>query len=154
MRHTASDHVPPDPFNLARFVLEQEGIYPTALAELQAGRKRTHWMWFIFPQVAGLGSSPMAEMFAINSLEEARAYLAHPLLGPRLLRCASALLAHRGKQMVDIMGGVDTLKLRSCMTLFAALGQDGSQFTAVLDTFFNGESDPMTDEVMATWDRT
>ena len=142
---------PPDPHNLKRFVLEQDGIYPTALAELQAGHKRTHWMWFIFPQVAGLGTSPMAEMFAINSLDEARHYLAHPLLGPRLRRCASELLTHHDKSAEHILGYIDALKLRSSMTLFTLASPDDLVFSQVLDALYDGVRDSRTTRIIEEW---
>ncbi len=111
-----------DPYRLGRFAAAQDrgGTYQRALAELRAGRKVSHWMWFIFPQVAGLGLSAMAREYAISSLQEARAYLAHPVLGPRLAECAGALLATRGKSAEDILGPVDAMKARSSMTLFQA----------------------------------
>src|SRR4051794_9884578 len=110
-----------DPFRLRRFVDAQDrgGTYDAALAELRAGRKRTHWMWFVFPQIAGLGRSPMAQEYAIGSIEEARAYLEHPVLGARLRESARALTAHAGVTAQDIFGGIDAMKLRSSMTLFA-----------------------------------
>src|SRR5688572_30698624 len=106
------------PFDLDRFVAAQEGVYRSALDELRAGRKTGHWMWFVFPQVAGLGSSDMSRRYAIGSLAEARAYLAHPILGARLRECARALLAVRGRGAEAILGDIDARKLRSSMTLF------------------------------------
>jgi uncharacterized protein (DUF1810 family) len=128
---------------LERFVEAQDGVYDDALAELSAGRKRTHWIWFIFPQIAGLGSSPTARLYAIASLDEARAYLAHPVLGPRLRECAQALLAIDGRSARDILGYPDDLKLRSSMTLFARAADDPGVFQAVLDRYFDGP-DPLT----------
>jgi len=128
---------------LDRFVEAQDGAYDDALAELTTGRKRTHWMWFIFPQIAGLGSSPTAQFYAIASLDEAKAYLAHPVLGPRLRECARALLAVDGRSAHDIFGYPDDLKLRSSMTLFARAADDPAPFQAVLDRFYDGP-DPRT----------
>lgn len=128
----------PDPHALHRFVAAQAPVYAQALDELRAGRKRTHWMWFIFPQVAGLGSSPTAQRYAIRSRAEAAAYLAHPVLGPRLHECAAALLAVEGRGATEILGAPDDVKLRSSMTLFAALGGAGNPFAAVLDRYFAG----------------
>lgn len=124
-------------YDLERFVTAQAGVYPAALAELRAGEKRSHWMWFVFPQIAGLGRSAMAAAYAIGSIEEARAYLAHPVLGPRYLECVGALLAHRGRSAAAIMGSVDAMKLRSSLTLFAAAGAGGSVNKA-LRAFFGG----------------
>ncbi|MBS1886719.1 MAG: DUF1810 domain-containing protein [Actinobacteria bacterium] len=137
-----------DPFGLQRFVAAQEdaAIYARALAELRAGRKQGHWIWFVFPQIAGLGSSPMSEAYAIRSLAEARAYLDHPVLGPRLRECAEALLATDPSQSAEqILGGIDALKLRSSMTLFARAAPEEALFPAVLDRFFGGEEDHETD---------
>jgi uncharacterized protein (DUF1810 family) len=133
-----------DPFDLERFVRAQEGVHDTALAELRAGRKRTHWMWFVFPQVAGLGASPMARRYAIGSLAEARAYLDHPLLGRRLSECAEALLALEGREARDVLGYPDDLKLRSCATLFAAVAPPGSPFERLLARYYGGQRDPET----------
>jgi uncharacterized protein (DUF1810 family) len=135
-------------FDLNRFVAAQEGIYPQALAELRAGRKRSHWMWFVFPQLAGLGRSPIAIFYAIASAGEARAYLAHPLLGPRLRECTEAVLAHRGRSPEAIFGVVDAMKLRSSMTLFEAMAAEPAPFAAILDGFFAGERDPATLELL------
>ena len=128
---------------LDRFVQAQDGVYDDALAELTAGRKRTHWMWFVFPQIAGLGSSPTAQRYAIRSLDEARAYLAHPVLGPRLRECAQALLAVPGRPAHEILGHPDDMKLRSSMTLFARAADEPALFEAVLDRFYDGP-DPHT----------
>jgi uncharacterized protein (DUF1810 family) len=122
---------------LNRFLEAQEGVYPQALAELRAGRKRSHWMWFVFPQIAGLGSSPTAQRYAITSLDEARAYAEHPVLGARLRECAEALLAVDGTA-ADIFGYPDDLKLRSSMTLFARAADDPAVFQAVLDKYYDG----------------
>jgi uncharacterized protein (DUF1810 family) len=128
-------------FELERFVRAQDegGTYEAALAELRAGRKRGHWMWFVFPQVAGLGSSPAAQLFAIPGLAEARAYLAHPVLGPRLVEAARALAALPGGDPVAVLGPVDALKLRSSMTLFARADPDQPVFPEVLAKYYDGE---------------
>jgi len=133
-----------DPFNLDRFVAAQAGCYATTLAEIGRGRKESHWMWFVFPQLDGLGSSPTAKKYAIKSLDEARAYLAHPVLGPRLVECAEAALAVTGRTAEDIFGPVDATKLRSCATLFAAVAPAGSPFHRLLDKYFNGTPDDRT----------
>jgi uncharacterized protein (DUF1810 family) len=138
-----------DPHDLARFVEAQEGVYPHALAELRAGRKRSHWMWFVFPQLDGLGSSPMARRYAIKSRAEAEAYLRHPALGPRLLECAAALLGVEGKTAHEIFGSPDDWKLRSCATLFAQVSPAGSPFERVLDAYFAGRPDERTLELLA-----
>jgi uncharacterized protein (DUF1810 family) len=130
-----------DPFDLERFVRAQAGSYETALAELRAGAKRSHWMWFVFPQIAGLGSSAMARTYAIRSLEEARAYLAHPPLGPRLRACVAAMDALAERDPARVLGGIDAVKLRSSLTLFAAVDP---WFAGGLDRWFGGERDPAT----------
>jgi len=131
--------------SLDRFVAAQQRDYPIALAELRAGAKRSHWMWYIFPQMRGLGMSAMAQTYGIADLAEARAYLAHPVLGARLVESIDALLEHRGKDIVAILGGVDAMKLRSTMTLFEAAAKGGeSRFAAILDAFYAGERDPAT----------
>ena len=127
---------------LERFIDAQEGVIERALAELRRGRKETHWMWFVFPQIEGLGTSPIARRYAIRSLDEARAYLAHPVLGPRLVECAEAALEAEG-DAVDVFGPPDDLKLRSCATLFERAGGP-PVFAALLDRFFAGERDPPT----------
>ena len=126
------------------FLTAQTPIYPTALAELRAGHKRTHWMWFMFPQIAGLGMSAMSQRYALSSLDEARAYLAHETLGPRLLECTRAVLAHPEKSANAIFGAPDNLKFRSSMTLFAHAAPDQPEFWQALDTFFDGKDDPET----------
>lgn len=131
--------------DLQRFLDAQASSYAAALAELRRGRKVTHWMWFVFPQVAGLGRSAMAQRYAIASLDEARAYLAHPLLGPRLREASAAVLAHAGTRSAEaIMGGVDAIKLRSSMTLFEAVGEEPAVFAGVLDAFYAGQRDAAT----------
>jgi uncharacterized protein (DUF1810 family) len=135
-----------DPYRLERFVSAQDqlGTYQRALAEIRAGEKVSHWMWFIFPQAAGLGFSAMAREYGISSLDEARAYLAHPVLGPRLAECAGALLALDGLTAQDIFGGVDAMKLRSSVTLFQAADPDAVAFGAVLAKYFDGQQDQAT----------
>jgi uncharacterized protein (DUF1810 family) len=140
-----------DPYDLERFVRAQAsgGLYDRALAELRAGRKESHWMWFVFPQLRGLGRSPTAQAFGIASLAEARAYLAHPLLGPRLLACTEAVAQAAAPSASSIFGQLDALKLRSSMTLFSRAAPDEPLFQRVLDRFFGGEPDPLTDERLA-----
>ena len=133
-----------DPHHLGRFVLAQEDVYDTAVSELRAGRKRTHWMWFVFPQIAGLGRSAMAQRYAIASPAEAEAYLAHPVLGPRLLECARILLGLTAASATDVLGAVDAQKLRSSMTLFARAAPDEPVFRDVLTRYFDGEQDGET----------
>ncbi len=128
-----------DPYNLNRFLTAQESVYDRALAELKSGRKRTHWMWFIFPQIDGLGHSETARFYAIKNLEEARAYLRHPILGARLAECAEAVLAVEGRTAAEIFGYPDDLKLRSSMTLFASVSEPGSVFERVLAKYYHGE---------------
>ncbi|SNS44059.1 Uncharacterized protein, DUF1810 family [Geodermatophilus saharensis] len=133
-----------DPYRLARFVVAQDGTYPQALAELRAGRKRSHWMWFVFPQVAGLGRSPTAQHYALSGLDEARAYLAHPVLGPRLVESAQALTEIDQSDPEAVLGTVDAVKLRSSMTLFARADPEQPVFRAVLDRYFGGQEDEAT----------
>jgi uncharacterized protein (DUF1810 family) len=133
-----------DPFDLQRFVDAQGEAYDRALTEVRAGRKRSHWMWYVFPQLAGLGSSSMATRYAIASLDEARAYLAHPLLGPRLTAIAEAALAVQAGTADVIFGYPDDLKLRSSATLFAHVSPAGSVFHRLLDRFFDGRPDERT----------
>jgi uncharacterized protein (DUF1810 family) len=134
-----------DPYDLQRFVDAQEHIYGTVTAELAAGRKRSHWMWFVFPQLRGLGSSPTAVRFGISSADEARAYLAHELLGSRLRECARLVARIDGRSARDVFGSPDDMKLRSSMTLFARVSDDdNADFVTVLDKFYGGEEDPAT----------
>ncbi len=133
--------------DLERFVAAQDGVFGTALAELRAGRKRSHWMWFVFPQIAGLGSSPTARRYALSGLDEARAYLAHPVLGPRLREASRAVLAVEGRSAEQILGHPDDLKLRSSMTLFARAADDPAVFEAVLERYYDGP-DPRTVELL------
>lgn len=135
-----------DRFDLDRFVKAQGGVYDVALGELRAGRKRSHWMWYVFPQLAGLGSSPTAQAYAIRSLQEARAYLAHPVLGPRLVECVQAVNAVRERSACDIFGYPDELKFRSSLTLFllAAASEAKAPFQRALDKYFGGQGDALT----------
>jgi uncharacterized protein (DUF1810 family) len=133
-----------DPYDLDRFVQAQENDFEGALAEVRRGRKESHWMWYIFPQFAGLGMSAMSQRYAIKSAAEARAYLAHPLLGSRLLVSTEALLDLKGRSADEIFGFPDNRKLRSCLTLFAAVSPPGSVFERVLAKYFQGENDPAT----------
>ena len=133
-----------DPFNLDRFVTAQASCYERVLAELRRGHKSSHWMWFIFPQIAGLGRSPTAQFYALGSLDEARAYLNHPVLGPRLVECTKAANAVPDGSAYDIFGGIDELKFRSSMTLFAEATPEEPAFQAALDRFFEREKDPLT----------
>jgi uncharacterized protein (DUF1810 family) len=137
-----------DPFNLERFVSAQAEVFPQVLEELHAGEKRTHWIWFIFPQMKGLGHSPQAAYYGIGSLEEAVAYLRHPLLGPRLRRCVRLVTLVEGRNLREILGSPDDLKFRSSMTLFARAAEeavlDSTDFHEALKKYFNGEADPLT----------
>lgn len=132
-----------DPFNLARFITAQEGVYNGVLAELKNGNKRSHWMWYIFPQLEGLGQSSTSKYYAIHSRKEASAYLNHPVLGSRLIECANIVLAIEGRTVSEIFGYPDNLKLRSSMTLFSRVATD-SVFVRVLDKYFQGERDVRT----------
>jgi len=133
-----------DPFQLQRFAAAQDGVFDRVREELRAGRKRSHWMWFIFPQIAGLGVSPMAQFYALASLDEARAYLAHPLLGPRLRECAELVLRVEGRSLLDIFGDPDRMKFRSSMTLFERAAPLEPIFAAALDKYCGGLRDPAT----------
>ena len=135
--------------NLGRFFTAQKGVYEQALAELRLGRKESHWMWFVFPQIAGLGRSAMATHYAIGSMAEARAYLGHPELGVRLAESTDAVLAHAGRRSAEaIFGSVDAVKFRSSMTLFEAAG-GGARYRQALDRFYGGEADPATVGLLA-----
>jgi uncharacterized protein (DUF1810 family) len=138
-----------DPDDLRRFTEAQERVYPTVLAELADGRKRSHWIWFIFPQLRGLGRSPTAHHYGIASAQEARAYLADPTLGPRLRECARLVAEIDGRSAEQVFGWPDCLKVRSCMTLFAAVAADAADFQAVLDKFYDGLGDPVTVEMLS-----
>jgi uncharacterized protein (DUF1810 family) len=137
-----------NPYELQRFVDAQEPVYGRVLGELRGGRKRSHWIWFIFPQLRGLGRSPTAVKYGISSREEARAYLAHQILGPRLRECTRLVRQIDGRPVEDIFGWPDNLKVRSSMTLFARCTDDNADFVAVLDKFYNGEEDPLTVELL------
>ncbi|MGB7738985.1 MAG: DUF1810 domain-containing protein [Steroidobacteraceae bacterium] len=139
-----------DPFDLDRFVQAQDGTFATALAEIRSGRKRSHWMWYVLPQIAGLGFSAMSQRYAIQGAAEAQAYLEHPVLGPRLLECVEALLTIEGRSAHEIFGSPDDLKLRSCATLFAHVTPPGSVFERLLDQYFEGKRDPRTLELLHT----
>jgi uncharacterized protein (DUF1810 family) len=130
--------------SLERFVTAQAQIYPRVLAELQAGRKQSHWMWFIFPQIAGLSGSYRGQLYAIQSLEEAQEYLAHPVLGARLRACCQTVMAVEGKTAHQIFGSPADLKFRSCLTLFAQVAPDEPLFADLLDKYFDGEADELT----------
>ncbi len=136
-------------FDLDRFLAAQAGVYEGVLGELRQGRKTGHWIWFIFPQVAGLGSSSMSQHYAIGSLAQARAYLEHPVLGARLRACAGIVLATEGRTASDIFGSLDAMKVRSCMTLFHRAAPDEPLFVQVLDRFYGGVADPATDARLA-----
>jgi uncharacterized protein (DUF1810 family) len=137
-----------DPYDLQRFVAAQDagGTYQRAAAELRNGRKASHWMWFVFPQIAGLGYSPASQTYAISGLEEARAYLAHPVLGARLIECAAILAGLTGRTAEQVLGEVDALKLRSSMTLFLHAAPGEPVFRQVLDQYFDGVPDPATEQ--------
>ena len=139
-----------DPNGLERFVSAQDeaDTYTAAVRELRAGRKRSHWMWFVFPQIAGLGRSPVSRTYAIASLAEAQAYLGHPVLGPRLIECATILDDLQGRTAHDIFGGIDAIKLRSSMTLFHRAEPGNALFGRVLDAYFGGEPDRLTLELL------
>jgi uncharacterized protein (DUF1810 family) len=132
-------------YDLERFVIAQEGVYDGVLDELRRGRKVGHWIWFIFPQIAGLGYSAMSQQYAISSLDEARAYLAHPVLGARLRECATIVLATKGRTALEIFGSIDAIKLRSSMTLFHRAAPDEPVFTEVLERYYDGKADDATD---------
>jgi uncharacterized protein (DUF1810 family) len=136
------------PFRLERFVTAQQGVYDDVVAELRTGRKTSHWMWFVFPQVEGLGRSWMSQQYAIGSLAEAQAYLAHPVLGARLRECTSLVLAQRDRTAEQIFGGIDAVKLRSSMTLFHRAAPDEPAFRDVIDRFFEGRPDDATDSIL------
>jgi uncharacterized protein (DUF1810 family) len=133
-----------DPHDLNRFVQAQAGDYERALSEVKSGRKRSHWIWYIFPQFDGLGFSTNSRRYSIKSIAEARAYLDHPVLGPRLLECAEAVLGVEGRSAYEILGSPDDIKLRSCATLFAHVSPAGSVFDRLLDKYFHGEPDRQT----------
>jgi uncharacterized protein (DUF1810 family) len=133
-----------DPFNLQRFVDAQAPVYAAVVRELAASEKRSHWMWFVFPQIAGLGFSPTSVFFALSSLDEAKGYAAHPILGPRLTECAGLVLAVKRRTARQIFGAVDEAKFRSSMTLFASASPHEPAFEQCLEKYFAGEADPAT----------
>ena len=141
------------PFDLERFVRAQEGVYEGVLRELRAGRKSGHWIWFIFPQLAGLGRSEMSRFYGIESLDEARAYLDHPVLGARLRECVGAVLATSGATAEGIFGSLDAMKVRSSMTLFHRAAPDEPMFKETLERFYGGVADDATDSLLARWDQ-
>jgi uncharacterized protein (DUF1810 family) len=143
---------PDDPFDLERFVVAQQGNYTAALDELRAGRKRTHWIWYVLPQLRGLGLSGMSQRYGIASLAEAQAYLAHPLLGPRLRECVAALNAQHGRSAADVLGELDAMKWRSSLTLFAAVAGPDSIFHDALAKYFGARGDPRTLELLRPGD--
>ena len=133
-----------DPYDLQRFVRAQEEDYEEALAEIRSGLKRSHWMWYIFPQFDGLGLSSTSQRYSVKSVSEAKAFLAHPVLGPRLLECAEAAVRVDGRSATDIFGYPDDMKLRSCATLFASVSPTGSVFHRIIDEYFHSEPDDRT----------
>ena len=137
------------PFDLDRFVAAQEPVIATVYEELRCGQKRSHWMWFVFPQLAGLGSSPMARRFALRSLDEAKAYLAHPTLGARLRECCALVVDLPGRRITDILGSPDDLKFRSCLTLFRRAAPEDAVFQQGLERFYGGEPDQRTVDALA-----
>ncbi len=140
----------PGQFDLGRFVAAQDagGSYERAVAELRAGRKASHWMWYVFPQIAGLGQSPTSRRYAISSVQEARAYLSHPVLGPRLRECAEILTGLSGRTPEQIFGGIDAMKLRSSMTLFQTAAPAEALFRHVMQQYFGGAADPATERLI------
>jgi uncharacterized protein (DUF1810 family) len=142
-----------DKFDLQRFIGAQEGVYANVISELKAGQKRTHWMWFIFPQIDGLGMSPTSKYYALRSLDEAQAYLEHPLLGSRLIECSKVILELQGLSALHILGHPDDLKLRSSMTLFSRLDSAETVFELVLAKYFGGEPDVQTLQMLHTTSR-
>ncbi|MFL6442785.1 MAG: DUF1810 domain-containing protein [Candidatus Sulfotelmatobacter sp.] len=134
----------PNPYNLERFVSAQQAIYPQVVSELRAGYKTSHWMWFVFPQIRGLGRSPISLEYAISSREEAAAYLQHPILGPRLKECTRLVLALEGQSTEHIFGSADDMKFRSSMTLFAQVSPDDEIFARALQQYFHGVPDQLT----------
>jgi uncharacterized protein (DUF1810 family) len=137
-----------DPYDLNRFISAQKGVFDRALAELRDGLKRSHWMWYIFPQIEGLGHSPTTRHYSIKSMEEARQYLAHPVLGKRLKECCEAVLAHQGLSAEDIFGHPDDWKLQSSMTLFELVSGPQSVFGRVLDKYYQGKRDSRTLQIV------
>jgi uncharacterized protein (DUF1810 family) len=140
-----------DLHDLNRFLQAQQGVYERALSEVKSGRKRSHWMWYIFPQFDGLGFSAMSKQYAIKSIAEAKAYLNHPILGSRLIECVEAALSVEGRSVYEIFGSPDDMKLKSCATLFAYVSPEGSVFEQLLDKFFNGDRDQTTLNLLANF---
>jgi uncharacterized protein (DUF1810 family) len=147
MSHPDS-HPEVDPYDLSRFVQAQERDYEQVLSEIRSGRKRSHWMWYVFPQIDGLGFSSLSKRYSIKSLAEARAYLAHPVLGPRLLECAEAVVSIEGRSATDIFGSPDDQKLRSCATLFVCVSPSGSVFNRLLEKYYRGLRDAKTIQLL------
>jgi uncharacterized protein (DUF1810 family) len=139
-----------DPYDLGRFLQAQEDDYERALAEINGGRKRSHWMWYIFPQIDGLAFSSTSKFYAIKNRDEARAYLEHPILGPRLRECAEAVVRLEGKTAREIFGSPDDLKLRSCATLFACVSPPGSVFERLLEKYYQGQRDEKTLQLLGS----
>jgi uncharacterized protein (DUF1810 family) len=137
-----------DPYDLSRFVQAQKRDYEHVLSEIRSGRKRSHWMWYVFPQVDGLGFSSLSKRYSIKSLAEASAYLAHPVLGPRLLECAEAVVSIEGRSATEIFGSPDDQKLRSCATLFACVSPPGSVFDRLLEKYYRGVRDARTIQLL------
>jgi len=139
-----------DPYDLKRFLLAQEADYERAVSEIRSGRKRSHWMWYIFPQIDGLGFSSTAKHYAIRSQAEAKAYIEHPVLGPRLVECTEAVISLEGRSATGIFGSPDDLKLRSCATLFASVSPPGSVFDRLLGKYYQGRRDAKTLQLLGT----
>jgi len=137
-----------DPYGLSRFIEPQDADYEQALAEIRSGRKRSHWMWYVFPQFTGLGSSPTSMHYAIKSRDEAEAYLSHPIIGRRLVECAETVLQIRERSAFEVFGSPDDMKLRSSATLFASVSAEGSVFHRLIDQYFDGRRDDRTIELM------
>ena len=133
-----------DSYNLSRFIKAQDGVYLGVIEELKRGRKTSHWIWYVFPQIAGLGHSQMSQQYAISSIDEAKAYAEHPVLGPRLIECVELVMAMDGKSAEQIFGHIDALKFCSCLTLFSAANKDNGIFQQVLDKYFDGVPDALT----------
>jgi uncharacterized protein (DUF1810 family) len=144
------DNDPLDPFDLNRFITAQKGVHERALAELRSGLKRSHWMWFIFPQIEGLGFSSTTRLYSLKSLEEARAYLAHPVLGARLRECTEAVLDVKGRSASDIFGYPDDRKLQSSMTLFSLVARPDSVFQRILEKYYQGKQDAKTLQIVGS----
>ena len=148
MAYTSTPDDKDDPHDLKRFVHAQKDVYEQSLSEVKSGRKRSHWMWYIFPQFDGLGFSPTSIRYSIKSIAEAKAYLRHPVLGPRLMECARAAICVEGRSAHEIFGSPDDMKLKSCATLFACVSLTGSVFERLLDKYFQGEHDNKTLRLM------